>query len=165
MNSRQSVKTKSEVGFVQQQTTQSLQQEVINNSNAPNMKVRKEIAKDIFLEKELDASLAGGQEPRYYFRVISKSLRIINFEADFTGSDKVEFSDDSKKVIPGDSMIFKRKIEPPKPVYDSNVPELTTLICKVKLKENWKLKSKFRFTLTNPDKQTQKAYIQNDKQN
>jgi hypothetical protein len=51
-------------------------------------------------------------------------------------------------------MIFKRKIEPPKPVYDSNVPELTTVICRIKLKDNWLLKSKFRFTLTNPDKET-----------
>lgn len=136
---------------------------MISSANAPNLKVRKEIAKDIWLEKELDASLAGGQEPRYYFKVISKSLRIINFEADFTGSDKVEFTDESKKVVTEGNMIFKRKIEPPKPVYDSNVPEQTTLICRAKLKENWRLKSKFRFTLTNPDKETQRAYIFNDK--
>jgi hypothetical protein len=75
----------------------------------------------------------------------------------------VEFSDDSKKAVPEGQMVFKRRIEPPKPVYDNNVPELTTVICRIKLKDNWRLKSKFRFTLTNPDKETQRAYIQNDK--
>lgn len=66
----------------------------------------------------------------------------------------MEFSDDSRKTVTDNNMIFKRKIEPPKPLYDNNVPEITTLICKAKLKENWRLKSKFRFTLTNTDKET-----------
>lgn len=87
------------------------------------MKVRKEIARDIYLEKELDMALSGGQEPRYYFKIVSKSLRIINFEADFNGSEKVEFIDDQKKVVQEGNWVFKKKIEPPKMMTDSNVPE------------------------------------------
>ena len=58
---------------------------------------RKEIARDIFLEKELDTSKQ--TEYQYIFRVVSKSLKIITFIADFQGSDKVEFSEGTVKKI------------------------------------------------------------------
>ena len=56
---------------------------------------RKEIARDIFLEKELDTSKQ--TDYQYIFRIVSKTLKIVTFIADFQGSDKVEFSEGSLK--------------------------------------------------------------------
>ena len=56
---------------------------------------RKEIAKDIYLEKELDAIKT--PEAQYIFRVVSKTLKVITFIADFTGSDKCEFTEGTVK--------------------------------------------------------------------
>jgi hypothetical protein len=49
-------------------------------------KVTKMIAKDIMLEKEPEVN---GQENYYKFTVITKTVKIVNFEADFKGSEKV----------------------------------------------------------------------------
>ena len=56
---------------------------------------RKEIAKDIYLEKELDTIKT--PEAQYIFRIVSKTLKVVTFIADFTGSDKCEFTEGSAK--------------------------------------------------------------------
>jgi len=48
--------------------------------------VSKLIAKDIWLEKE---PLVIGTDIFYRFTIITKTVKIVNFEADFKGSDKV----------------------------------------------------------------------------
>jgi hypothetical protein len=49
-------------------------------------KVSKLIAKDIWLEKE---PIVSGTDIFYRFTVITKTVKVVNFEADFKGSDKV----------------------------------------------------------------------------
>ena len=56
---------------------------------------RKEIAKDIYLEKELDTIKT--PEAQYIFRIVSKTLKVITFVADFTGSEKCEFTEGTVK--------------------------------------------------------------------
>ena len=76
---------------------------------------RKEIAPDIFLEKELDMRLEGGENPRYLFKLVSRSLRVITFEVDFTGSSNVEYYQDSAEPI-CDQLKFSRTVEPQQPL-------------------------------------------------
>jgi|688.fasta_scaffold997760_1 hypothetical protein len=52
-------------------------------------KVSKQIAKDIWLEKEPEIN--DKQEIFYKFTVVSKTSKVINFQVDFTGSEKVAF--------------------------------------------------------------------------
>ena len=127
---------------------------------------RKEIARDIFLEKELDTSKQ--TEYQYIFRVVSKSLKIITFIADFQGSDKVEFSEGTVKKIKDNHgnevqdgrMVYQETIQPE--FHDNEVQEKSTLIVVVKLKDGWKLKTKFRFTLSNPSKELQTKFVYKD---
>ena len=56
---------------------------------------RKEIAKDIYLEKELDSIKT--VDSQYIFRIVSKTLKVITFVADFSGSDKCEFTEGTVK--------------------------------------------------------------------
>ena len=49
-------------------------------------KVTKVIAKDIYLDKEPEVS---GLDVYYKFTVVTKTVKIVNFEADFTGSERV----------------------------------------------------------------------------
>ena len=48
-------------------------------------------------------------------------------------------------------MVFQETIQPE--FHDNEVQEKSTLIVVVKLKDGWKLKTKFRFTLQNPSKE------------
>ena len=48
------------------------------------------------MDKVLDMRLEGGDYPRYLFKLISKSLRVITFEVDFSGSHNVEFYEDDE---------------------------------------------------------------------
>lgn len=61
----------------------------------------------MFLEREFEGNY---EESRYTFRLVSKSLQIVQFIADFTGSVNVEFYDDFKKPL-SDKIIFKSLIE------------------------------------------------------
>ena len=73
------------------------------------------IAPDIYLEKELDLKLEGGEHPRYLFKIVSKSLRVITFEVDFTGSQNLLFYQDHTKQPLTDVSVFRKRIEPPFP--------------------------------------------------
>ena len=89
---------------------------------------------------------------------------MITFEVDFSGSRNLEFYQDSTKVDK-DQTVFKKRIEPLKPTKKN--PHLewqTNLICKVKLLDGWKMKSKFKFSLANPSREIQKQYIVADKE-
>jgi hypothetical protein len=57
-------------------------------------RVLKLITRDVYLEKELDRESVVGDDPRYIFKIISKSQREVQLTADFAGSDRVEFYDD-----------------------------------------------------------------------
>jgi hypothetical protein len=87
--------------------------------------------------------LEGGEFPRYLFRLISTSLRVISFEVDFTGSLNCDYYQDSKLLK---EYVISRKIDPSEETQ-------TTMICVVVLRENWKLKTKFKFSLQNPSKE------------
>ena len=118
------------------------------------------------MEKELDTSKQ--TEYQYIFRVVSKSLKIITFIADFQGSDKVEFSEGTVKKIKDNHgnevqdgrMVYQETIQPE--FHDNEVQEKSTLIVVVKLKDGWKLKTKFRFTLSNPSKELQTKFVYKD---
>ena len=95
-------------------------------------------------------------------------MKIITFIADFQGSDKVEFSEGTVKKIKDSHgnevqdgrMVFQETIQPE--FHDNEVQEKSTLIVVVKLKEGWKLKTKFRFTLSNPSKELQTKFVYKD---
>ena len=118
------------------------------------------------MEKELDTSKQ--TEYQYIFRVVSKTLKIITFIADFQGSDKVEFSEGTVKKIKDSHgnevqdgrMVYQETIQPE--FHDNEVQEKSSLIVVVKLKEGWKLKTKFRFTLSNPSKELQTKFVYKD---
>lgn len=127
-----------------------------NQPTAP--KVTREIAKDIYLEKELEPSSGG--YPVYIFRLVTRCFKVVNFEADFTGSNNCEFYE---LHGPLDRKVFTKNVEPElEAPQNSVVREKQTLIIKVRLRENWKLKSKFKFSLTNPPKVKQRAFIRED---
>ena len=118
------------------------------------------------MEKELDTSKQ--TEYQYIFRVVSKTLKIITFIADFQGSDKVEFLEGTVKKIKDSHgnevqdgrMVYQETIQPE--FHDNEVQEKSSLIVVVKLKEGWKLKTKFRFTLSNPSKELQTKFVYKD---
>lgn len=58
-------------------------------------KVSKQIAKDIWLEKEPEVN--DKQEIFYKFTVVSKTSKIINFQVDFAGSEKVVFFNEAQE--------------------------------------------------------------------
>lgn len=114
----------------------------------PDPRTRKQIASDIFLEKQYETpgSGNGSEVPRYVFRIISKSLRHIIYDVNISESDNITNFEEKKGLGP-----FKNSIEPSK-IYEGAVQEQTTLICRIRLKDNWKLKFKFNFALSNPPK-------------
>jgi hypothetical protein len=67
--------------------------------------------------------------------------------ADFTGSENIKI--DIGIGAWQQSMLVKKEIGPRK----------TEVIAEVRLLKNWRLKSKFRFTLKNPPLEKQREYI------
>jgi len=90
-------------------------------------------------------------------QIESKSIKEIEFVADFTGSEyiKIElgggaaFDAQTAHNAGGNKMIVKKEIG----------PKRTEVIAEVRLMKNWRLKSKFRFTLKNPSLEKQKEYL------
>lgn len=66
--------------------------------------------------------------------------------ADFTGSEniKIEVQGQSSSTL-----VVKKEIG----------SKMSEDICEIRLMKNWKLKSKFRFTLKNPPLEKQRKYI------
>ena len=58
---------------------------------------RKDIARSIYLEKEL-VSDDITNERFYMFRLVTSTLKIVEFEADFSGSLNCEFGDTSRSL-------------------------------------------------------------------
>jgi hypothetical protein len=120
-------------------------------------KVSKHIAKDIWLEKEPEVS---GTDIFYKFTVITKTVKIVNFEADFKGSEKVQFFNEDME--PQLSVMYEPIKSTIMPYIDDHqkVGEVRRVLTRVKLdKASWKLKSKFRFTFSNLPKERQREII------
>jgi calpain-15 len=106
--------------------------------------VTKEIAKGIFLHKrQMEAQgNSEGYEFIYMFSVDVKSLQILDFSADFNGSDNL--------VMEGSSSLVSNK---------TIQPMSNETVAILKLKRNWKLKSRFKFTMRNPPLDVQRKYL------
>lgn len=106
--------------------------------------VTKEIAKGIFLHKrQMQAqSNVQGFEFIYMFSVDVKSLQILDFSADFNGSENLEMEGST-------SLISNKTIQ----------PHSNETVAILKLKRNWKLKSRFKFTMRNPPLDVQRAHL------
>lgn len=121
-------------------------------------KVSKPVAKDIWLEKEPE--LING-DIFYRFTLVAKTSKIVNFEADFKGSERVQFHNEHLET---DNNAFfepiKSTILPDIDKEDHHIGEVRKVLTVIKLeKNNWKLKSKFKFTFSNLPKDQQKKLI------
>ena len=120
--------------------------------------VYKEISKGIVLHK-IQMPLVNandGAEMKYIFKVSywiltfqiqSSSIKEIDFVADFTGSENIKIEIGIGAWT--QSMQVKKEVGSRK----------TEVIAEVRLLKNWRLKSKFRFTLRNPSLEKQREFI------
>jgi len=106
--------------------------------------ITKEIAKGIFLhKKQMQATGASdGTDAIYIFKIEVKSLQILDFTADFTGSENLTL-DGSPNLIS----------------HTTIQPMSTDTVALLKLQKNWKLKSRFKFTMRNPPKEVQQKHL------
>jgi hypothetical protein len=107
--------------------------------------VTKEIAKGIFLHKSQEEvkNDNNGVEMIYTFSVHVSTLQILDFSADFTGSKNLYLDDISSQFI----------------VNKTINPEETAIVATLKLMKEWKLKSRFKFTMRNPPIEVQKEKL------
>jgi hypothetical protein len=73
---------------------------------------------------------------------VSNSIKEVEFVADFSGSENIKIEGEAKYVV-------RKEIG----------SKCTEDIADVRLLKNWKLKSKFRFTLKNPPVEKQRKYL------
>ena len=106
--------------------------------------VSKEIAKGIFLhKKQMPANdTHDGTEFIYVFNIEVKSLQILDFSADFNGSENL--------IMEGSSSLVANKVIQPMSI---------ETVAILKLQKNWKLKSKFKFTMRNPPLDVQREHL------
>lgn len=147
--------------------------------NKTPMFERKDIARSIYLEKELVQD-DKNQEKYYMFRLVTQSLKIVEFEADFSASQNCEFVEvrmkqdrDMEDHI--EQRLNQGRVLNPTGRYHERVyPEIVsndnheilekrTDLAKIVLHENWKLKTKFKFTMHNPPRDKQEKFIKYDK--
>ena len=81
-----------------------------------------------------------GAESKYLFKIVSNSIKEVEFVADFSGSDNVRIEAGPQGSMASGGMIIKKEIG----------SKMTEDICEIRLLKGWKLKSKFKFTLKNP---------------
>ncbi|CAI2386182.1 unnamed protein product [Moneuplotes crassus] len=108
--------------------------------------VTKEIARGIFLHKrQMPVSdRRENAELVYVFSVEVKTLQILDFQADFTGSENI-FIDDTNSS----NFICEKIIQ----------PMSNEVVAKLILRKEWKLKSKFKFTMKNPPLEIQREHL------
>eukprot|EP01017_Pseudomicrothorax_dubius_P043528 TRINITY_DN7268_c0_g4_i1.p1 TRINITY_DN7268_c0_g4~~TRINITY_DN7268_c0_g4_i1.p1 ORF type:complete len:818 (-),score=145.97 TRINITY_DN7268_c0_g4_i1:98-2551(-) len=107
--------------------------------------ITKEISPGVILHKQQVASNRPDVESFYIFKVEAQRLNSIEFTADFSGSEHVQ-------VDGASGLATVTTIE----------PYTTQIVARVILRRDWKLKTKFRFTLKPAPKSTQLKYIQAD---
>lgn len=109
--------------------------------------VTKEIAKGIFLHKTQQPANDNleGIEFLYVFKIEVRSLQILEFNADFNGSENL--------VMEGSPTLSSSK---------TINPMSEEIVAILKLKKNWKLKSRFKFTMRNPTIEVQQEHLMPD---
>ena len=83
----------------------------------------------------------------FTFKVQLKTMNVVDFEVYLNQSENIELENKA-----GDELKTKNTINPFE----------TKVVAKVILKDNWKLKSKFKLTMGIPEKSAQIKYIEND---
>ncbi len=104
------------------------------------------------------------------FRLVTKTLKNVEFQADFSGSSNCDFIDvqssNISKVYKRDG-IFRQHVVP-EMIHsgdgENEILEKRSDLAKIILHENWKLKTKFKFTLHNPPREKQEKFIRKDLQ-
>ena len=86
----------------------------------------------------------------FTFKVQLKTMNVVDFEVYLNQSENIELENKS-----GDELKTKNTINPFE----------TKVVAKVILKDNWKLKSKFKLTMGIPEKSAQTKYIESDEKN
>ena len=86
----------------------------------------------------------------FTFKVQLKTMNVVDFEVYLNQSENIELENKE-----GDELRTKNSI----------MPFETKIVEKVILKDNWKLKSKFKLTMGIPDKSVQSKYIEKDELN
>ena len=86
----------------------------------------------------------------FTFKVQLKTMNVVDFEVYLNQSENIELENKE-----GDELRTKNSI----------MPFETKIVAKVILKDNWKLKSKFKLTMGIPDKSIQSKYIEKDELN
>ena len=84
----------------------------------------------------------------FTFKVQLKTMNVVDFEVYLNQSENIELEDKEE----GDELKTKNTI----------MPFETKVVAKVILKDNWKLKSKFKLTMGIPEKSAQIKYIEKD---
>ena len=86
----------------------------------------------------------------FTFKVQLKTMNVVDFEVYLNQSENIELENKE-----GDELRTKNSI----------MPFETKVVAKVILKDNWKLKSKFKLTMGIPDKSIQSKYIEKNELN
>ena len=115
---------------------------------------QKELAPGVLLIKEYKKVENDPNMPDivgiFTFKVQLKTMNVVDFEVYLNQSENIELENKE-----GDELRTKNSI----------MPFETKIVAKVILKDNWKLKSKFKLTMGIPDKSIQSKYIEKDEQN
>ena len=115
---------------------------------------QKELAPGVLLIKEYKKVENDPNMPDivgiFTFKVQLKTMNVVDFEVYLNQSENIELENKE-----GDELRTKNSI----------MPFETKIVAKVILKDNWKLKSKFKLTMGIPDKSIQSKYIEKDELN
>ena len=124
----------------------------MSDQNAEDQIDQKELAPGVLLIKEYKK--VENDPPDnvgiFTFKVQLKTMNVVDFEVYLDQSENIELENKE-----GDELRTKNTI----------MPFETKIVAKVILKDNWKLKSKFKLTMGIPEKSIQQKYIKEDYEN
>ena len=126
-----------------------------NNQDLEDQIDQKELAPGVLLIKEYKKVENDQNIPDivgiFTFKVQLKTMNVVDFEVYLNQSENIELENKEE----GDELRTKNTI----------MPFETKIVAKVILKDNWKLKSKFKLTMGIPEKSAQMKYIEKDEKN
>ena len=124
----------------------------MSNQDLEDQIDQKELAPGVLLIKEYKKVENDPNIPDimgiFTFKVQLKTMNVVNFEVYLNQSENIELEDKEE----GKELETKNTI----------MPFETKVVAKVILKDNWKLKSKFKLTMGIPEKSAQTKYIEKD---
>ena len=124
----------------------------MSNQDLEDQIDQKELAPGVLLIKEYKKVENDPNIPDivgiFTFKVQLKTMNVVDFEVYLNQSENIELEDKEE----GDELKTKNTI----------MPFETKVVAKVILKDNWKLKSKFKLTMGIPEKSAQIKYIEKD---